>query len=115
MDKNGFSEINFDTEVKFHHPYIFYIYDNNEIWMHKINEPLVIHRFVLINHITAIDYLDDVYLEKGIKRPRCSFVCLLTYGNIHKLAEFTFRQYPELEKNGKPKFPDGKIEGEPFK
>ena len=95
--------MNFIVDVKVHHPWIFYIYDNNEIWMHRLDKPTEIHRYVMINTIGAIDYLDDVYFQKGVSRPPCSFMCLLTYKNVHKLAEFKFRDYPEMSKSGEPK------------
>jgi hypothetical protein len=97
--------------VKFHHPYIFFIFDNNEIWLQKIDDPKTIHRFVFFNSISAIDFIDDVYTQNEGKRPPCSFSCLLTYENVHRLAEFSFRLYPRLDSKGIPRSPDADVEG----
>jgi hypothetical protein len=88
--------------VKFHYPYIFYIYDNNEIWMHKIDTPEVIHRFILINSIASIEPINNVYSENSAARPPTTFVCLLNYHGIFKLGEFSFRSYPAVDNDGVP-------------
>lgn len=109
IDVNGgYSEINLMPEIKFHDPYIFYIYDNNEIWLHKINEQEVIHRFIFINTITSVDVFDNYYFDAVAEGPIATFVCLLEYNNKLKLAELSFRTYPQLDRTGDP------IKGEDF-
>jgi hypothetical protein len=100
--KGGYSEINLMTDVKFHDPYIFYIYDNNEIWLHKVNEEEIIHRFIFINTITAVDMFDNYYFDELAEGPMAAFYCLLEYNRYLKFAEISFRTYPQLNGDGKP-------------
>jgi hypothetical protein len=109
--KGGYSEINLMTDVKFHDPYIFYIYDNNEIWLHKVNEQEIIHRFIFINTITAVDMFDNYYFDSLAEGPMATFVCLLEYNRKLKLAELSFRTYPQLDNRGDPIKGEGFVEG----
>jgi len=98
--------------VKFHHPYLFFLFDNNEVWVQKIDDPKTIHRFIFFNSISSINQIDDVFHEGTKEHTPCSFSCLLTYAKVHRLANFEFRMYPKLDpKSKKPKSPDDIVNG----
>jgi hypothetical protein len=84
-------EIKFDINVFFHYPFIFYGYENNEIWLQNVDEPYNIKRHAFINTISAFDYTDPVYFQENKNnKEKNSLGLVLTYRNHHKIAEFEF-------------------------
>ena len=79
--------LDFESDVKFHYPYIFYNYEKNEIWAQKLDRPNVILRYVFINTITAFDFTDDVYTgDTTTQNDSNEIRLLLTYENNHRIA-----------------------------
>jgi len=92
VDENNYMDLEFDNKVHFHHPYIFYAYEKNEIWVQSIDKPNIINRFVFVNTITAFSIVDQVYNAHDANiSPESKYMeLLLTYEKCHRLAKFGF-------------------------
>lgn len=90
IDDNSVNDLDFDFKIKFHHPFIFYEFEKNEIWFQNINEPKVIHRFVFVNTVTAMDNIDDVNTGSNYQnKSPLTLGLILTYTGGHKIGYMT--------------------------
>ena len=88
--KNGSMKLNFDYKIHFHDPYIFYVYEKNEIWVQSIHESSKINRYIFINSISATSIVDEVYDHRlaSINNQHGSIDLLLTYEKWHRISTF---------------------------
>lgn len=90
LSENDSNSIKFGNQIRFHYPFIFYEHEKNELWFQSIEEKNVIHRFVFINTITAIDNTDTVNCGYGyLNKPQLQIGLLLSYESDHKIAKLT--------------------------
>jgi hypothetical protein len=96
------NDLDFDFNIKFHHPFIFYEFEKNEIWFQNINEAKTIHRFVFVNTVSALDNTDTVYNGPNIHNKDALILGLiLTYTGGHKIGNLKIMQNTENTLIGK--------------